>query len=1115
MSIQHELLEIGDYLPSGFLQAVYTELDYENGTLLAATEFSLATETERAHWLDKGDWLTTAKLVGAEKVFFVNSDPVIVFCEAPDNDPQTLLDIFRQAWCMGRPQCLFIASPGELNCYSLNQTPVQTTDEWQTIRSLDVIQKVADVSEKLQSYCRDRVESGQLFVEKEFGTLDQRADRQLIIDLKVVRQTLLSLDKTVEMRYVHALIGRSIFVRYLEDRGILTPEYFQQVAENKHHPQWDESWATILNEPLENDLTLNVSATQRRYVRVLRNKSFTYALFNQLAEHFNGDMFPQDILEEQQITQKHLDLLRGFLLGDPKQEKLFLWAYDFKIIPIELISNIYEEFYHSSAEKDSGTHYTPSVLVEYLLADLLPSTRLATKPKILDFSCGSAIFLVLAFQRIVRYQENQLERQLTADELREILRTQITGIEINEEAVHVAAFSLYLAFLHYQEPKSILVQIENSREKPLPYLIYRGIDDREHYPILFHANSFSLMESEREYLKQKLEAEKRFPNRNKAKKLYALTEMLPLTPHSFDVVIGNPPWGQPNGTVELRKAQENALLWCEVFDWPIGDNELSQAFIARALAFLKPQGGACGLLVLATGLFFNQKSYEFRRKWLTNTTIKKVVNFTHIRKLFFSKATAPFCFVHFLSDLPRPNHRIRYWSAKRTQEVDKIPSVVLTLSDLHQDRQIDFLNNEFLWKNYWLGNHRDAALIKSLNINDNLGDCVRNSDLPTGQGFRGVYRNSKSSPFLFKAKFLPTQQFIRYGLIQDDLLMNSPTLVSRFGNDSIYEGWRLLCKEGIDEANNGNGKIVSRLENKRYVVNHSIHGINLDKLEEWKRKIIIGILWSSVARYYFFMTIGSWGSWHHKISLKDLKNLPITFPVDLTLREQIIRIVDDLRSSNSYDIFQSQIEAQTKEAALEAELDESIFELFDLNEPERDLILDMCEVGLEFFYRAEKSNAVKRVDISHSLNGVMAKLPANRKEERGLEGYLYAFLDIWNRELVPVNGEFSWRIIRHPHSTMLAVVLTSRYQTEPSFNEIIEQNADQSDWNELLKRLDHSLRTPVSPKIYIDGLVRAITEREIVIIKRDERRLWTRSMAREDAEAILLQAIFAQEAKQE
>src|SRR5208283_5340045 len=78
--------------------------------------------------------------------------------------------------------------------------------------------------------------------------------------------------------------------------------------------------------------------------------------------------------------------------------------------------------------------------------------------------------------------------------LRKILRDQIAGMDINEEAVRVAAFSLYLAFLHYQEPREI------NNERRLPYLKWVSEDEREYrekakpgaqfFNILLNANSF-------------------------------------------------------------------------------------------------------------------------------------------------------------------------------------------------------------------------------------------------------------------------------------------------------------------------------------------------------------------------------------------------------------------------------------------------------------------------------------------------------------------------------------------------------------------------------------------------------------------------------------------------
>lgn len=1111
------------------LDAVYNKLDYEGGSLLTAVA-QITPETKN-EWLEKGDWLTLASTVKADKVFFVNNDPVVVFYEQPQENPEQLQEIFRQVWCMSRPQCLFIATPSELKIYSLNRQPTRalgTWEDWEQTACLERLpfDQIAQVQEVLQAFSRAQVESGQLFMDKDFGSLDGRADKSLIEDLKTVRQELLKLNKRnkrhIKQRvnrrkrrpiktidnHIHALIGRSIFIRYLEDRGILIPEYFQQVA------QQNPLWQQILDEPERRDLAPH--AEKRIYVRVLRDHAFTYALFDRLAKDFNGDMFPSDSQEKEGITQKHLDLLRGFLLGDSNvsQRKLFLWSYDFNIIPIELISNIYEQFYHKTAasKEDTGTHYTPSSLVEYVLSEVLTPKCLDTHPRVLDFAAGSGIFLVHTFRRMIRYQEQQINGRLNNQELRQILRNQICGIEINHEAVRIAAFSLYLALLHYQEPKSILAQIaQANHEKPLPRLIYQKDtpQDSNYYPILFKANAFSLMPSEKEFILEKLEKGKIFAGRKQWQKLADSEGELPFEPNSFDVIVSNPPWGK--GTSILADT-EKALNWCQVFEWPIGDKEMSQAFIARSTTLLKPNG-VSGLLVSA-GVFLkrgdgeqesdlskesNQNNQLFRQRWLEKTTIHKFVNFIHVRKVFFKKGTSPFCFVYYQQTPPKPNHYLQYWSMKKTDFVGKTQSVILHYTDIHKVEQTKLITFEKLWKVYWWGNHRDAALVIRLDFEKNLLDYAEKYKWKKGRGFQGNFPTGarKSSQTIQQYPLLSTKQFTSYGHLEN--FTKAPKLVNRLGELSLYSGWRLLVKRGITQANNTNGRIEARLEEQDFCFQHSIHGISLVDTEDWLRKTLLGILWSSLARYYFFMTTSSWGSWHHEINLQNgLLSLPIILPNNLELRQKIVAIVDELR--NLEPVFQQQVIID-----LEKALDQAIFELYELNEAEQDLVLDLCKVGLEFFYRQEKSQAVKRVQQLSNLYGTIANLPGQREQEQGLQGYLYAFLQMWNPELEEVDGEFSWRVIHAPHHVpMLAVVFTTQTKGEPSIS-------DEEDWQELLTRLDKSLTRPISSQIYIEGIIRHVSDTEIVIIKRDERRLWTRSLAREDAEATLLQAIHLQE----
>ena len=61
------------------LSSVYRDLDLDQGNLLTATDRASDTlAKERKEWVDKGQWLSLAKKVGAEKVFFVDNNPVFV-----------------------------------------------------------------------------------------------------------------------------------------------------------------------------------------------------------------------------------------------------------------------------------------------------------------------------------------------------------------------------------------------------------------------------------------------------------------------------------------------------------------------------------------------------------------------------------------------------------------------------------------------------------------------------------------------------------------------------------------------------------------------------------------------------------------------------------------------------------------------------------------------------------------------------------------------------------------------------------------------------------------------------------------------------------------------------
>jgi hypothetical protein len=393
-----------------------------------------------------------------------------------------------------------------------------------------------------------------------------------------------------------------------------------------------------------------------------------------------------------------------------------------------------------------------------------------------------------------------------------------------------------------------------------------------------------------------------------------------------------------------------------------------------------------------------------------------------------------------------------------------------------------------------------------LKLDDSLKDLIDKNGWFRGSGFKGIVSSEKSKPSDWLPLELPVEYVYRYGQIDRTELTHPPEEVSRNRDRRLFEGWRLLVRRGIQEKDNTNGRIIARLENESYSFKHSVYGINLDKTDDWKRKILTAVLWSSLARYYLFMTSGSWVVWHTEIHLWHLEQLPIRFPDDLELRNRIVTIVDKLRNwDTSLPLFNQSHEAETI-ASLEHQLDEAIFDLYEFNEAERDLVLDMCEIGLEFFYRHSNSDAVKRLEpYPQTKQGFITDLPGQRDTERGLEGYLYTFLDMWQSYLEP-EGVFRWRVVRPDNDPMVAVVFT----TQSKHDDLPPLQNDEAMWVDL-KQIVNSSRWQINPRIYLDGLVRLVSNDEIIIIKRNERRLWTRSQAREDAEATFLQAMHLQE----
>jgi len=1043
---------------NSLLIQAYKDLEYNKGDLiyLQSQDMPLCRE------LDIGEWIVSCNKINkksskfaVESIFFVKDNPVIIFGTCYSTDDIDIEQAYINVWNLARPQYFFLEANGELKVYDFS-VPIKTLNGKRVIpKPIELIKTANDILHKLQNLSRNKVEAGIAKLNKD--NKQCRADKTLINDIKKIRVELMKLGlDNDKIKYAHSIIGRSIFIRYLEDRRILTNEYFSALACQ------DKEWKNILILPLDSCLTSDAKANDN-YIKCLRNKEFTYALYRKLSQDFNGDMFPIDEIEESIVTSEHLLKISDFLQGKfDEQLRLFFWSYKFDVIPMELMSNLYEEFYHKQTENDSnGTHYTPLSLVEFVIKQALPVEVLESNPNVLDPCCGSGIFLVESFKRIVRY--NIIKNNgnlLTYEQLKEILKNQIRGIELEDEALRVAAFSLYVAFLDFQEPPCILEQIKKG--KYLPNLKYNE-NIPSSFGILLCRDAFS-------------DEATNFIGEQKA-----------------NIVVGNPPWGD---------ADESAVKWCETNKLPLGDKEYSQAFIWRAINWVEKNGAICLLLPVSVFSKSNSQSNLFKKEWLSKTTLLQIVNFAHSRDVFFQKAIAPFVSVLFRPYEPINDGYVSYWSAKKSSKNIERQYIALGKSDMHFIKQSRLLDCSYAWKTLWWGGLSDLSLINKLKANKPIIDSAQKEFLLIKQGFTPGKGKTKSIEKLSFYKKLSLKSLVSFGEINKFLTDDSPKELHRnFSSFEIFEGNRIIVKRGISKK----GIIVSRFETAPFSFTTDIHCIKYQNNNDILMKSICAILLSSVAKYYFFLTCSGWGMWHDEIHLDELEQFPIPTIIENIHTKKLCFLMDEIKEYEEITIDSTINKSQRSLEAIINDIDEVVLEMYQLTDDEKALVTDMCLYGLDLFYNKTESVAIKELPvISGELCGTEKSLSVKKHL---IYSYIDKIVSTINEYLANINAELEWRVYRS--KGVIAVLFLTKYINDP----VGIDYESKDDWEMALHEFSRLSKQTVTEDIYIEGSFVGVSDNCIAIIKKDEHRNWSVGAAVKDLNSVLLKLIDKQSAE--
>jgi len=396
--------------------------------------------------------LEYAKKYGANAVYFRRFDdgrppiPQIYIYNFTENGRGDfeIAELYKKLWNSGQVPLFFIFYKTEVKIFSCLQQPKsdRTTGKilsnpFETIKLALSLQKELD---KIKDFSAKGFDNGTFWTDSKYKNkfkLTETAYLKLLNELKQLRKDIIQ-SGILEDNIAQRLLVMSILVKYLEERE-------------------DEKGDTVFSDGFFRDF----SDGDDNFIGVLRKKGACLELFDYLGseERFNGEIFKwQDKKEREILKTADLNGFAYFFEGRLDKRQYTFWRlYSFNDLPIELISNIYEEFLES---KEKGVVYTPPYLVNFLIDEQMPlrdSHRIDFK--VIDPACGSGVFLVAAFRRMIHWwrRRNNWKKPGAKDlnELKKILKNNIFGVDMHEEAVRLTFFSLSLALLDELSPKVI------------------------------------------------------------------------------------------------------------------------------------------------------------------------------------------------------------------------------------------------------------------------------------------------------------------------------------------------------------------------------------------------------------------------------------------------------------------------------------------------------------------------------------------------------------------------------------------------------------------------------------------------------------------------------------
>jgi methylase of polypeptide subunit release factors len=895
----------------------------------------------RPYAAEISELLSADRGICAEYVFCVDDVPVVCFVDGKNHEKNIenwINSVRRKIWNQGLVTVVLVIGEKDISAYS-----------------------ILCPKERPQHIAIDDTSAFGPWSAYDFSTshIQHRLPGWFDPEKKVDRRLLRNLVDTVRELEVEgvnrdaseAIMAQVIFIRYLEQRGIVADRYREKHSVRALH----EMIAARAGGEIDNYI-MKLGATF--------NGDF-------LNDHGAGAPKWKCLSDEVYI---HIDrFLQGEEISDGQTS---FWGYDFSIIPVELISGIYESFL-GNRQKARGAYYTPRHLATLAVEQAFAADPAPHKRSVFDGACGSGILITTAFRKMLAAAEADIGRPLTYSDRVALMRSNIFGSDLDPTACWITAFSLYLCLLDRLSPADV-ERLQEDEGTKLPPLVIESHGKSS-------GQNLACGETSGDF----------FSDENRV-----------IADRKFDVIISNPPWR------EAGKSKESFEDWIEhnIPDALIPDRQIAAAFTFRASRCCAKNGRI--VLILPLNLLIGTESLAFRQCLLADIKVGRIINFADLRHLLFPKAKNA-CAM--LVGMPREqadgplfeeHELIDYWTPKADMSL-AFGRLAVSPDDRTSIQPAQLYNKRSaLIHRYW-GGGRDVSLLERLSRYGTIASIMERrpgEKWVSNKGFHATDNNNKnyalsdsSWSWLRNAPFLPTREVPEeHPLLTSDIQLKKvgehfETVATPGGvSGKLYRGNRVIWRNGLGP----DLQVRAVFADTPFAFQHTTCALGGVEGDKEVLQLVAAYLRSPLATYFLIMNSYSLIADRSAVSKEEILTLPFIAPEKHPHPETCKIAISKI--SSIFDVMEGVPELYRGQLYLSKadELHGAVMDYFLLSSRERSLVKETAKyiapsVQPTTYKKIETplQSAPDNADIASYTNS-LAEAIGHWRSKRGGEGAL-------------------------------------------------------------------------------------------------------------------------------